>query len=83
MGGHAEGSGAFIDCVEYSMYHTRVGSGKVSVLITGGQRASVSQAFCRHEGGDRSHIVFPPRIREVKYLRVPKLGAEFDNGMLC
>ena len=41
MGGHAESSGAFIDCVEYSMYHTRVSSGKVSVLIRG-QRAIVS-----------------------------------------
>lgn len=44
MGGHAESSGAFIDCVEYSMYHTRVSSGKVSVLVRG-QRAIVSQAF--------------------------------------
>jgi len=33
VGGHAESSGAFIDCVEYSMYHTRVSSGKVSVKL--------------------------------------------------
>jgi len=33
VGGHAEGSGAGIDCVEDFMNNSRVGSGKVSVVL--------------------------------------------------
>jgi len=48
VGGHAKSSGPFIDCVEYSMYHTRVSSGKVSVELLKQSLILATEGFAEH-----------------------------------